>query len=265
MIRYAYAKVNLFLNVKNEREDGFHDLEMINISIGLADELEFTLTDSEITVDTSTPIINPKNNLSYKVATYLKKAYRVKEGVKIFIKKNIPVGGGLGGGSSDAACTLRALNELWNLNISEEKLYEISKKFGSDTPYCLYTNPAVCLGRGDEIHPIDIDISDYDVSVFTPKANISTGDVFNNLTTYNQYSLELAKKQLTSKDYHEFVKGLKNSLTETVFRLYPEVEKQYNFLKNLYGEEGLFLTGSGATILRISQKGDLNPSKRLHK
>ncbi len=264
MKRYAYAKVNLFLNVKNKREDGYHNLEMINISIGLADELDFELTDGEIKINTSTPLLNAKNNLSYKVATFLKKTYKVDKGVSIYIQKNIPLGGGLGGGSSDAACTIRALNDLWSLGLDEDKMYEISKRFGSDTPFCLYTNPAICTGRGEIIEPIDVDISDFEISVFTPKANISTGDVFNKLQKYETYSLEEAKKHLISRNYDEFVKGLHNSLTKLVFDLYPEVKAQYDFLADLYGEEGLFVTGSGATIIKISRKGEFKPKKHAH-
>lgn len=262
MKKYAYAKINLFLNVKNLREDGFHDLEMINITVGLADEIDYELTDGEISLQTSNPDLNGKNNLAYKVAEFLKRAYHVQSGVKMYIEKKIPVGGGLAGGSSDAATTLRALNELWNLGISEDELFEMSKKFGSDTPYCFYQGPAICRGTGDDIEPIDLDISKYDISLFSPKVSVLTGSVFKNLNTYNQYSLSDAVACLKSDDYHTFVKGLKNSLQETVFALYPEVAQEYELLKRVYGEEGLFMTGSGSTIVRISEKGDLKAKNK---
>lgn len=257
MKRKAYAKVNLFLNVKESREDGFHNLEMVNIMINLADDLNFELTDGEIKVVVyAKNELNGKNNLAYKVADYLKKAYRVKEGVKITITKRIPVGGGLAGGSSDAACTLSALNELWNLGLSNEKLFEISKRFGSDTPYCFYQAPAIVKGVGDDIEALDIDISDFNISLFNKGINVSTGTVFKNLKETNKYSLEEAVKNLQSKDYSVFIKGLKNDLQDTVFDLYPEVKKQYESLKRLYGEEGLFMTGSGSTIIKISRKDE---------
>ena len=111
----AYAKVNLFLNVKNKSKDGYHDLEMVNITVDLADDIELTLTDSEITCETSNKDLNSKNNLAYKAAVYMKKKYQVKQGVSIKIDKKIPVGGGLARGSADAAATIEALNSLWNL------------------------------------------------------------------------------------------------------------------------------------------------------
>ncbi|MCR5741800.1 MAG: 4-(cytidine 5'-diphospho)-2-C-methyl-D-erythritol kinase [Gammaproteobacteria bacterium] len=257
MKKKAYAKVNLFLNVKGKREDGFHDLEMVNIMINLADELDFELTDSEVEVVVySKKELNGKNNLAYKVAEYLKKVYKVKEGVRITIDKKIPIGSGLGGGSSDAACALSALNELWNLNISNDELFEISKKFGSDTPYCFYQAPAIVTGTGDEIEALDIDISNFEILLFNKGVNVSTGTVFKNLKSENsnKYSLSEAVSNLTSKDYKTFIKGLKNDLQDTVFKLYPEVKNQYETLKNIYGEDGLFMTGSGSTIIKIKEK-----------
>ncbi len=190
MKRNAYAKINLFLNVKNKREDGYHDLEMVNITVGLCDEIEYTLTESEIICETSIQDLNSKNNLAYKAAVFMKKVFGVKSGVKIYIKKNIPVGGGLGGGSSDAATTIEALNELWNLNLSFNEMFELSKNFGSDTPYCLYKGPAIVRGRGFDIEPLDLDISEYEISLFSPKINVSTGTIFNNLISFNKYNLE---------------------------------------------------------------------------
>ena len=255
MKRKAYAKVNLFLNVKGDRNDGFHELEMVNITINLYDELDFELTDSEISVEVlSKSELNGKNNLAYKVAEYLKKVYGVRSGVRIKITKNIPVGSGLGGGSSDAACALIALNELWNLNISNNELFELSKKFGSDTPYCFYQAPAVVKGTGDIIEPIDIDISNFDISLFNKGINVSTGNVFKHLKTTNKYSLEEALTHLKSQNYEDFILGLKNDLEETVFELYPEVKNQYETLKRIYGPEGLFMTGSGSTIIKISKR-----------
>ena len=254
MKKKAYAKINIFLNVKGKREDGYHDLEMVNIMVGLADEITYDLTDGEIICETSDKDLNGKNNLAYKVAVYLKKAFNIKRGVKIFIEKHIPVGGGLGGGSSDAATTLEALNELWKLNLSFSQLFEISKKFGSDTPYCLYKGPAIVKGTGDIIEPIDLDISKYEISLFSPKVNISTGNVFSNLVSYNKYSLDEALTYLKSENFDEFSKGLCNDLEETIFSLYPEVKTRYELLMNVYGKKALFITGSGSTIVKISKK-----------
>ena len=254
MKKNAYAKLNLFLNVKSSRDDGYHELEMVNITVGLADEIEYTLTSGDIICETSIDNLNSKNNLAYKAAVFMKKVFNVKEGVKIYIQKNIPVGGGLGGGSADAATTIEALNELWNLNLSFNEMFELSKNFGSDTPYCLFKGPALVKGRGFEIEPLDIDISNYEISLFSPKVNVSTGTVFNNLVSYNKYNLEEALTCLKSKDYKTFINGLKNDLEETAFVLYPEIKEKYDLLKKAYGEEGLFMTGSGSTIVKISEK-----------
>lgn len=250
----AYAKINLFLNVKNDRNDGYHDLEMVNITVGLYDELELNLTESEIVCNTSNKDLNSKNNLAYKAALYMKKKYRVKNGVDIYINKKIPVGGGLAGGSADAAATIEALNTLWNLNLPFEELMEIAKNFGSDTPYCLYKGPAVVRGVGFDIEPLQLDISKYEISLYSPKVNVSTGLVFNNLINHNKYNLEEALKCFSSDNYDDFVKGLNNDLEDTVFELYPEVKQRYDLLVKAYGKKGLFMSGSGSTLVRITTK-----------
>lgn len=250
----AYAKVNLFLNVKSKRKGGYHDLEMVNITVDLADDIELTLTDSEITCETSNKDLNSKNNLAYKAAVYMKKKYQVKQGVSIKIDKKIPIGGGLAGGSADAAATIEALNSLWNLNLEFDELFEISKNFGSDTPYCLFKGPAIVKGVGFDITPINLDISNFEIALYSPKVNVSTGVVFNNLINHNKYSLDDAIKYLESKNYDEFIKGLHNDLEETVFALYPEVGSRYELLKKTYGPEGLFMSGSGSTLIRITKR-----------
>jgi len=254
MKKLAYAKINLFLNVKSKREDGFHELEMVNITVGLADVLTLELTDKELVVETSDPSLNGRNNLAFKAAEYLKKVFHIEKGVRIYIEKNIPAGGGLAGGSSDAAATIEALNELWDLNLDDNQMFDICKNFGSDTPYCFYKGPAVVKGVGFDIEPIDLDITQYEISLFSPKINVSTGTVFSNLKNNNKYSLDDSIKKLTSNDYDTFVEGLKNDLEETVFDLYPEVKKEYELLSRVYGNKGLFMTGSGSTIVRISKK-----------
>ncbi len=253
----AYAKINLFLKVLDERDDGMHNLEMVNITVGLADEIEFNLTENgKIEVTTSIPKLNGSDNLSYKVADYMKKVYRVKDGVQIYIEKKIPVGGGLAGGSSDAAETIRCLNELWKLNLSFDQMIEIAKKFGSDIPYCLYRVPAIVRGIGDIIEPIDLNIENYEISLFSPRVNVLTGYVFKNLHNINSKtgSLDENLKKLMSKDYSVFKEGLRNDLEETVFSLYPEVKQEYDLLSRVYGKDGLFMTGSGSTIVKISEK-----------
>lgn len=250
----AYAKINLFLNVLGKREDGYHDLEMVNITVGLCDVINLELTDGEVIVKTSKKELNGNNNLAYKAAVYLKKIFNVKKGVKIFIEKNIPVGGGLAGGSADCAATIEALNELWGLGLSDIELFNICKNFGSDTPYCLYKAPAIVKGRGFDITPIDIDITNYEISLFSPNVEVSTGHVFTHLIDAPKYSLDEAIKCLESKDYNTFIKGLNNSLQETTFKLYPEVKNRYELLKKVYGEEGLFMSGSGSTLVKIKEK-----------
>ena len=107
---------------------------------------------------------------------------------------------------------------------------------------------------GFDIEPINIDISDYEISLFTPNVSIATGNVFSNLKSYNKYSLDEAIQNLTSKNFDNFVKGLKNDLQDTAFELYPEVKARFELLKKVHGEKGLFMTGSGSTLVKISKR-----------
>jgi len=149
----AYAKVNLGLEVLRKREDGYHDLAMVMSGISLFDELVFEIIeDNEVIIDCKEMEHIPlKNNLIYKAAFYLKDKFNINKGVKVIVKKQIPEQAGLGGGSADAAATLRGLNRLFNLNLSLDELAKYAIEIGSDVPFCIYNKLAIVTGRGENI------------------------------------------------------------------------------------------------------------------
>ena len=147
---HAYAKLNLTLEVIRKREDGYHDLASIIQTVQLHDVLEFS--DSEtIDFECSDETLAGDDNLVLQAAETLQKVARVRQGAKINLNKRIPVSAGLGGGSADAAATLRGLNRLWNLGLSETELVEIATEVGSDVPFLVCGGTAIVSGRGERL------------------------------------------------------------------------------------------------------------------
>ena len=185
----AYAKINLFLAVGDLRPDGFHDIKTLMRRTSLCDEVTVeTIADGkgEITLtvigDSSLP--TDARNLAYKAAEeYLKKA-GIKDSVKITLEKNIPVGAGIGGGSADAAATLRALERIYGA-LESEQILEIAASIGSDVPFCIFGWTAICEGRGEIITPVT-DNRDMHLVIAMKERSISTPDAFRRLDEARQ-------------------------------------------------------------------------------
>ena len=185
----AYAKINLFLAVGDLRPDGFHDIKTLMRRTSLCDEVAVeTIADGkgEITLtvigDSSLP--TDSKNLAYKAAEeYLKKA-GIKDSVKITLEKNIPVGAGIGGGSADAAATLRALERIYGA-LESEQILEIAASIGSDVPFCIFGWTAICEGRGEIITPVT-DNRDMHLVIAMKERSISTPDAFRRLDEARQ-------------------------------------------------------------------------------
>ncbi|MEK6190475.1 MAG: 4-(cytidine 5'-diphospho)-2-C-methyl-D-erythritol kinase, partial [Carnobacterium alterfunditum] len=157
IIEKAPAKINLSLDVLYKRADGYHEMEMVMTSIDLADRIVLKTIEEDRIVIQSTNGFLPldQRNHAYKAAKLLKDTYQIEKGVSISIEKKIPIAAGLAGGSSDAAATLRGLNRLWHLNLSNDELALLGEKIGSDVPYCIYGGTAYATGRGEKIQQID--------------------------------------------------------------------------------------------------------------
>ncbi|SVC84855.1 uncharacterized protein METZ01_LOCUS337709, partial [marine metagenome] len=148
----APAKLNLFLHITGQRQDGYHLLQTVFQFIQLIDVIDFTILESGLVRRSSTSLkIDERDDLVIKAAQKIKKRSGSKLGVDISVKKNIPIGGGLGGGSSDAATTLVALNELWQTGLSIDELSEIGLSLGADIPFFINGNAAWAEGVGDKL------------------------------------------------------------------------------------------------------------------
>lgn len=146
----AYAKINLTLEVLGRREDGYHEVATVLQTVSLHDRLTF-VADSEISVECSIPGLSNSDNLACRAASALKERSRYEDGARIAIEKDIPEAMGLGGGSSDAAATLVALNRLWGLGLSVAELEEVGRRLGADVPFLIGGGTALGVGRGDRL------------------------------------------------------------------------------------------------------------------
>lgn len=231
----APAKLNLMLHITGRRTDGYHELQSVFQLIDLSDELSFSrLAEPEIIVSGNTAV-DPQQDLIYRAARLLQQQFAQQSGVHIRINKNIPMGGGLGGGSSDAAATLLVLNRLWNLQLSQQNLSQIGLSLGADIPFFIFGHNAWVEGIGERLQPAQLPASYY--LVIHPNVFVSTAEIF-------------SSKHLT-RDCHPitiraFLDGSGENVCEPVVRdAYPEVDKALNWLNQFANAR---LTGTGACI-----------------
>lgn len=174
----SFAKVNLGLEVVRLLPEGYHELRTLFATLSLHDIVEFRPRRRGIVVRTDHPDVpDGPTNLAWRAAEAMQRLSGRRSGIDITIHKRIAAGGGLGGGSSNAATVLRALNRIWNANIDPARLHEAAAALGADVPYFLVGGPALGLGRGDDIHPIDLSLQGRVLLVQGP-GGVSTGEVF---------------------------------------------------------------------------------------
>ena len=242
IVEYAFAKLNLALDVVRKRNDGFHDLKMIMVPLELSDILTFEESE-DIILESSVSI---ENNAILKTVHLIKEMFNVTEGVKIKLEKRIPIGAGLGGGSADIAATVRGLNQLWNLSLSTKTLEEICLKLGSDTLFCLHNKTAYVYGRGDNMlfipaPPIK------SVFLIYPEISVSTKEVFSNhQIEFNPKMFNQLFTLYVNEKYQAFFKKTYNVLTKTTHKLYPEISQLER--KILKISKNARMSGSGSTV-----------------
>ena len=262
----ANAKVNLFLNVKGKRSDGYHDLEMINARISLADELVFQPFGEElVTVVSNDHYLETRTNLVYLIARELMEAHQPLGHVTITVDKRIPAGAGLAGNSADAAAVIHGLDALFGWNLSKRAKQAIGLRFGADIPYCLETGPALVEGLGERITPLDLDLSDYAVLLVFPKVFVATEQVFQkgDETGFVSHDIRPVLEAIRRKDVPGMIDHLGNSLEEITFSLAPGTKEAKILLTNLTGPRGVVMTGSGSSVLKIVNKENLSISDQL--
>jgi 4-diphosphocytidyl-2-C-methyl-D-erythritol kinase len=253
MVFNAYAKINLFLEVIAKRDDGYHDLVTILQTISLHDQIELSPQTDIITLTSNNQTLpTGDRNLAYRAARLLKEKTGIKQGVSINLTKNIPVGAGLGGGSSDAAAVLRGCNQLWNCNLSYPELTELAKQLGMDVPFFLKGGTALALGRGDRIVQ-QFPTPELGLIIVYPNFAVSTASIYQNLdigSVTNKSEPTLFLSALETGDISKMADCLFNRLETTTFSLYPQLVEIKEGLVNA-GCFGVLLSGSGSALFGI--------------
>ena len=278
------AKINLHLEVIGKREDGFHELAMIMQNIDLSDYLEFQINNEGlIKLDSDCNDLSlSSDNLIVKSANLLRKKSNIEYGANIFLRKNIPIGAGLAGGSSNAAATLIGLNKLWDLNLDQETLCSLASTLGSDIPFFINGGIQLCFGRGEILEKLDSNFEYGVLLLKNPNVSVSTAD------TYKKYSSSFCDKYLTSEEMIVKIRKdlrdnglkrlnfdnkhmtIKNDLQLVVEKENDSVKQALYLLSTLKNCLTYSMSGSGPTCFALfkdveTAKKELNANYKLFK
>lgn len=254
MITYPNCKINLGLHVVGKRADGYHDLETLFLPVhSLRDELEITegalaMQQDGIVLDNA-----PEDNLCMRAWRLLHDEFGIPE-VSIRLKKGIPFGAGLGGGSSDAAFTLKMLNEMFSLGLIDSQLEQRAARLGADCAFFIQNRPAYATGIGDRLSPIDLDLSAYHIIIEIPEGeHVSTREAYGGLhrDLFGQPRPDL--REAVKQPIEEWRGLIGNDFEASVFPAHPAIAA---LKENMYARGALYasMTGSGAAVFGIFAK-----------
>jgi 4-diphosphocytidyl-2-C-methyl-D-erythritol kinase len=253
MINFPSAKINLGLNVLFKRDDGYHELETLMIQLPFHDVLEilpasnFDFIQSGIKVEG-----DMESNLCVKAFRLIQENHSISN-VYMHLEKIIPMGAGLGGGSADAAFVLRALDNMFELNLPDEKLQGYAAQLGSDCPFFIIDKPQIAKGRGEILSTVDFSLKGYYLKLINVGIHVSTKEAFSAIEfSKNEKSIE----EIIHQPIQTWKSELKNDFETTVFEIYPELAK---IKENLYSEGAIYasMSGSGSTMYGIFENEPL--------
>lgn len=246
MLQFANAKINIGLHVTNKRPDGYHDIETIFYPVKLYDVLE-VLPSTELAFQVhhyDFPV--GEDNLCVKAYRLLAEKYDLPA-VSIHLLKNIPVGAGLGGGSSDAAHILKMLDQRFELNIAEDRLMDYASRLGADCPFFIRNKPMFASGIGTELEDVELDLSSYSVVIIRPDAFISTAEAYQAVIPKKP---EVDLKRAIRLPIQEWKYHILNDFELGIFKKYPYIQ---NIKAKLYEEGAIYasMSGSGSAVFGI--------------
>lgn len=266
MLVHPNIKINLGLSITGKRPDGFHNIESIFYPVNWRESIEVVDRAEDLDLEGISHSVSevgkvrfisygdsipgdPNHNLCIKVFQLLEEWFNLPA-VDIHLLKKIPTGAGLGGGSADAAFTLKALKQYFELRISDVEAQELLAKVGSDCPFFWKNNPAFVFGRGEKMHPIDLDLSGWKILLINPGIHISTKEAYAGVRPKDPlFDLQL----LPSVEVEGWKDVVKNDFEESIFPNHPKVAK----LKDWMYESGAVyasMTGSGSTVFGLFQE-----------
>lgn len=248
----AFAKINLSLHILGRRPDGYHEIVTVMQTISLADRLTFAYAD-EIVLECSGPVelSAGEDNLILRAARALQKRYRVSAGAKIRLEKQVPIGAGLGGGSSDAATTLVGLRRLWGLRVTDAELATIAAELGADVPFFLFGGTAIASGIGTQIQKA-ADVAIPPALIVTPDVAVRTAYAYSLLKAENltidasNRILPVCRQIAESGEFP--ISAMKNDFEAAIFSAFPEISRVRNALIES-GAIHAMLSGSGSSVI----------------
>ena len=269
----APAKINLSLRVVGKRADGYHLLDTIMVPVSLYDEIDirkvraaFRPSGDLIKIDCDHPSVpRGKENIVYRAAELILKKSRRAQPISIHLKKKIPIGAGLGGGSSDAAATLVGMNRLLKLRLSVAALEKIALTLGADVPFFIRARPARARGIGERLRPLRSLPRFWSVILY-PEFSVSTEWVYRNFRQKLTKPLVNTSIATSPKSFKELASGLENDLEGVTLKRYPEIEVLKQKLLN-EGAPGALMSGSGSSVFGIfpSKCAAVQAFRRLRK
>jgi len=252
MVSFPNCKINLGLNIVRKRSDGFHDIETVFYPIKLYDALEIIPSQGNIHYSQSGLPINSEeeDNLCFKAHELLKKDFPQIASIKIHLHKAIPIGGGLGGGSSDAAFTLKLLNQKFDLGLTTGKLLDYALQLGSDCPFFIFNKPCYATGRGEFLETIQPDLAAWKFVIVNPQIQIDTSWAFSQITPSPSAK---SIKEIIQQPLETWKIDLKNDFEQVIFKQHDEIK---TIKEELYKAGAVYssLSGSGSSVYGIFTK-----------
>lgn len=254
----AYAKINLGLDVVKRLPNGYHQVKMIMQTIGIYDMLTFEKATHAITIFTdSEELPTDENNLIYKAAKYMFEKYAIEAGLRVHLHKNIPIAAGLAGGSTDAAAAMKAVNALFGLGLSTEKLMEHGAAIGADVPYCILGGTALAEGIGEKLTSLP-PIPPCHILVAKPDISVSTKYVYEHLDsqpTFHHPDIDGMLEAIRAGQLSGITERMENVLETVTIPAHPVISSIKEKMLDL-GAAGSLMSGSGPTVFGIFQEQD---------
>ncbi|MBE7048596.1 MAG: 4-(cytidine 5'-diphospho)-2-C-methyl-D-erythritol kinase [Ruminococcaceae bacterium] len=248
------AKINLSLLVLGKRSDGYHNIKSLMQTVEFGDEVTIRLRDDDsIYIESNLPELPvDERNIVYRAAVLMKQTFQISQGFSIYINKRIPVAAGLAGGSGNAAATLRGIDQLCGLNLSEDKLAALGLTLGADVPFCLYGKPALAEGIGERLTPA-VGLTNCYIVLVNPGVGVSTGMIYQALDDKNvpfDDNTEQLLSALKNGDIKKAVYSMNNMMETVAINYCPAIS---NLLTRLLEAGALhaMMSGSGATCFGV--------------
>jgi len=252
MILYPNAKINIGLRILRKRDDGFHDIESIMIPVPIYDIIEISASEDFSYIQTGIDIPSDGSlGLVERAYILMKNRYGIGP-LAIHLRKQIPIGAGLGGGSADAAFTLKGLNEWFDLGLPTETLEHLAAELGSDCPFFIANQPALATGRGEQLHPMNVNLSGLYIAIYNPGIHVSTVSAYGSIVPNPRHSIDHQIKALG-----EWQAYYVNDFEKPVTLLHPEISEG---IEDLIQKGAIYaaMSGSGSSYLGIFENPPLN-------